>query len=342
MPRPTPKAPPPQPIQYFQLKPDDLKDEAGVGKLNMMLTQIINAQNAGSGATGRTILPAGIDVQGETISGLGSPKSPTDAISAGHADSNYGAPAIAPQLDIGGKNALKGLTGLWLKVNQIAAAGVQSLNSLTGNLHLLAGSNVTISSSGEDITIAANASSGIDTLTGDVEASGSGTVEATVVGVNGASVPVSQAYVGTNSSGQVVPAAAPSSGITQLTGDVTAGPGSGSVEATLKVATVGWTVLDGSPATDLGNIQSMLRATNLSECALTVTASDAATDLTFDIEQNGTSVFAAPPTVAHGAARGQQFSFALRAASLPVAKGDNFSLNITAGTSDWKFSLSLE
>jgi hypothetical protein len=54
-----------------------------------------------------------------------------------------------------------------------------------------------------------------------------------VVKVNGAPLPTSQAYVGTNAGGQIVPASAPTGGISQLTGDVTAGPGSGSQAATL-------------------------------------------------------------------------------------------------------------
>ncbi len=54
-----------------------------------------------------------------------------------------------------------------------------------------------------------------------------------VAKVNGGAVPVSQAYVGTNSSGQIIAASTPTSGITQLTGDVAAGPGSGSQAATL-------------------------------------------------------------------------------------------------------------
>lgn len=127
MPRPAPKAPPPQPIQYSQLTPEDFSDPARVNKLNGMLTQLINAVNAGSGATGRTILPAGIDVQGETISGLGAPKSPSDAVSAAHAESNYGAPTLAPQLDLGGKNTLKGLAALYASLGKTASG--QGINA---------------------------------------------------------------------------------------------------------------------------------------------------------------------------------------------------------------------
>jgi len=55
----------------------------------------------------------------------------------------------------------------------------------------------------------------------------------TVAKVNGASVPTSQAYVGTDASGHIVAASTPTSGINQLTGDVTAGPGTGSQASTI-------------------------------------------------------------------------------------------------------------
>jgi hypothetical protein len=77
------------------------------------------------------------------------------------------------------------------------------------------------------------AGSYIARLTGDVTAVGPGNAAASVVKVNGAAVPASQAYVGTNASGQFVAASAPTGGIDQLTGDVTAGPGTGSQAATL-------------------------------------------------------------------------------------------------------------
>ena len=49
-------------------------------------------------------------------------------------------------------------------------------------------------------------SGGITALTGDVTASGTGSVTASVVHVNGASVPTSKTCVGTNSSGQFIDA----------------------------------------------------------------------------------------------------------------------------------------
>ena len=49
-------------------------------------------------------------------------------------------------------------------------------------------------------------SAGITALTGDVTASGTGSVAASVVKINGASVPTSKTCVGTNSSGQLIDA----------------------------------------------------------------------------------------------------------------------------------------
>ncbi len=151
------------------------------------------------------------------------------------------------------------------------------------------------------------ASGGITQLTGDVTAGpGSGSVAATVVAVNGASVPVSGALVTGNvlqvtgvstlsyssinlagganfvtgnlpvtniapgAVGQVLTTAVtgvlwatpPAAGITQLTGDVTAGPGSGSQPATV-VAVNGATV-PAAGALVTGNVLQVTGASALS------------------------------------------------------------------------------
>ena len=99
-----------------------------------MLQQVIQRVNEHSGVAGPTKLPSGADVQGKTVTGLAEPTSPTDAISAGHAKSQYSAGSLAPQLDIGGSHALKGLTGLQLQFNstfQNAQSGTVPLAKLT-------------------------------------------------------------------------------------------------------------------------------------------------------------------------------------------------------------------
>lgn len=117
-----------------------------------------------------------------------------------------------------------------------------------------------------------------------------------------------------------------------------AGGAAGSGGTTPRVV-VGWNVPSGDVAADVTPLVAALRAATISQCVLTVTASDAATDLTFNVSQNGTSIFAAPPTVPHGSARGSQFTFSLSSASLPVAFKDQFGLSVTAGSSSWEFSL---
>jgi hypothetical protein len=109
----------PLPIQYTSMTKEQFASDSGVAFHNLQLSQIVTTLNAILGSGGPTLLPSGIDVRGAAVTGLATPTSPSDAISAGHADTNYSAAAQQPQLDIGGKHALKGLTGLWLKVQQL-------------------------------------------------------------------------------------------------------------------------------------------------------------------------------------------------------------------------------
>jgi hypothetical protein len=97
---------PTTPILGGQLKLSDLQEE-GLPFLNAWKAQIENQVNKLSGATGPTQLPAGVDVKGSTVSNIGEPQSPTDAISKGHAEKNYSAEALAPKLESGSKTALK-------------------------------------------------------------------------------------------------------------------------------------------------------------------------------------------------------------------------------------------
>jgi hypothetical protein len=85
------------------------------------MTQVITAIQALQGSGGRTTIFSGLELQGETISGVGKPQSDSDAISAGHAASQFSPEVVGPQLDVGGSNALKGLTYLMLKSNAAAS-----------------------------------------------------------------------------------------------------------------------------------------------------------------------------------------------------------------------------
>lgn len=98
-----------QPISQPQLRPEDLKDP---GVLNTIIQQMQTQINALSGAQGKTQLPAGAELGGSTISGLGVPQTPTDAISLTHAETNYSAAALAPKLEAGGTNSLQSYRAL--------------------------------------------------------------------------------------------------------------------------------------------------------------------------------------------------------------------------------------
>lgn len=117
MPAPTPPpSPAVQPIQFSPLSADDLKSPEN---LNVLFSQIINSINQGNGAAGKVPQPSGIDVKGATISGIGEPQSSSDAVSKGHAEKNYSAAALAPQLEQGsGKTGLKSYRALNSKSQQ--------------------------------------------------------------------------------------------------------------------------------------------------------------------------------------------------------------------------------
>lgn len=110
------------PIQAPLFREEDFKAENGYGFVNQWATQVTLAANLANGAVGPSVLPSGVDVAGGKITGLAAPTNPTDAISSGHAQANYSAPVLAKQLDIGGPNALKGLTGLQITSNSQAAS----------------------------------------------------------------------------------------------------------------------------------------------------------------------------------------------------------------------------
>ncbi len=110
------------PIQFPVFRKEDFASDDGVSFVNQHFSQIATFLNALTGVSGPTTLPSGVDVQGATVTGLGAPQSESDAISAGHASANYGAQAQQPQLDLGGKHALKGLAAAYQTSQQNAQA----------------------------------------------------------------------------------------------------------------------------------------------------------------------------------------------------------------------------
>ena len=120
----------PVPVQWAEISATDLQTPAGIARLNQQLSQFATALNTGNGVLGPVVLPNGADVNGATVTGLGAPSGPSDAVSLSHASSNYGAPAVGPQLDVGGKNALKGLSNLYLQFNQFKGSGTSGTITL--------------------------------------------------------------------------------------------------------------------------------------------------------------------------------------------------------------------
>jgi len=127
--RPSPPAQRPLPIQNFQLSKEHFTTDEGVRQVNVLMQQIITSLQAVQGTAGPSVLPSGIDVAGAKISGLAAPENPSDAVSLGHAQTNYSSTTQQQNLDIGGPNALKGLTGLWLMQQQSAAANFNGTNN---------------------------------------------------------------------------------------------------------------------------------------------------------------------------------------------------------------------
>lgn len=126
--RPLPTPAPPVPIQFQQIGKKDL-DDPQLGLVNLMFQTLANNMNQVLGINGPSYLPAGIDVGGGRISGLGAPVNPTDAVSAEHADQQFGAKALRSQLDVGGEYALKGLNAAYA----VALQNQQAIQGLPGN-----------------------------------------------------------------------------------------------------------------------------------------------------------------------------------------------------------------
>jgi hypothetical protein len=140
--------------------------------------------------------------------------------------------------------------------------------------------------------------------------------------VNGGAVPTSQAYVGTDSSGHIIAAATPPASIPIV---------------------MGFILISGSTGTNIGPMLAAVRTGSFTKCIVTTKVSDGTTALTFKINQNGTNVFSANPTVAAGTSTGTVNTFTtLTSSPLPVAANDVFSIDVTSGTSTWQASIQLE
>ena len=107
----------PPPLQQVQLKQADLEDP-NLSFLNNLLTQMQTQISSLVGAGGPTPLPSGVDVKGATVKNIGPPVDDFDAVSKSHAEANYSAAALAPQLEAGNssKTTLKSYRAVNSKV----------------------------------------------------------------------------------------------------------------------------------------------------------------------------------------------------------------------------------
>lgn len=113
---------------------------------------------------------------------------------------------------------------------------------------------------------------------------------------------------------------------------------------------IGFIINDGTAGTNVGPMLPAAQMGVANSCVLLVKASDPSVALTFDILQNvapaytgGVSVFAAPNTVAAGTAQGTVITFTnLTSVPLNIGAGDQFTINITSGSSAWVFTVQLE
>jgi hypothetical protein len=133
VPSPVPRPPTPGinpvPIQSYQFSKEQLADPA---VMNVFFQQVADALNLGNGTLGKVVQPSGFDVRGATVSNLGAPEEDGDAISAGHAASQYSPEAQQKALDIGGPNALKGLNAAYAQSAQNAQA-ISRINASVAN-----------------------------------------------------------------------------------------------------------------------------------------------------------------------------------------------------------------
>jgi len=101
---------------------------------------------------------------------------------------------------------------------------------------------------------------------------------------------------------------------------------------------IGFIINTGVTGTNVGPMLPAARSGTVSVCVVVVKASDTSTDLTFTINQNGTSVFTAPQTVPAATATGTLISItALTSVPLSVNYDDIFTINITSGSANWIF-----
>jgi hypothetical protein len=114
-------------------------------------------------------------------------------------------------------------------------------------------------------------------------------------------------------------------------------------QATAAPPIVGWWMPGVAPAT--ANLPALAsgRGGDTSQVVVVIVASDALVNLSFDILQNGASIFETPPVIAAATAAGELPPITnLVSTPLTVEQDDVFTFNMIAGSTSWFFSAQLE
>jgi hypothetical protein len=117
----------------------------------------------------------------------------------------------------------------------------------------------------------------------------------------------------------------------------------GGTGAAAMPVTVGWMMSTGATGTNVGKRLVAPRAGQITKGRIVIDSSDGTTDLTFDIKKNGTTIFSSARTITHGASAGAvtDLSSALSSNPTAISEADVFTLDVTAGTSSWNFTVVL-
>jgi hypothetical protein len=154
----------------------------------------------------------------------------------------------------------------------------------------------------------------------------------------------------------------------QLTGDATAGPGSGSLAVSVvkvnggaipasqpcvgtnsssqftdgscgggsTAPSVSFTILNGSASTPAAPYLNASATGTISNCYFTTLTADSGTNLVFVVKLAGTSIISGgSATVAAGTSPATVSTFALTSGTIAVTQGNQWELDITGGTSSW-------